>query len=128
MKTSGGSGGTTDEGLIQLVKTTVVRLRKVRKVMTPYLPFVAKLFLILTFLEDGSRVLMELESQVRRRERGLYRGGTEKEDRAELGQRGSGGGGEVGVWLSGGQGMDERKSRTIVLMHVRGLLWLFLCG
>ncbi|KAJ8902706.1 hypothetical protein NDN08_006026 [Rhodosorus marinus] len=57
-------GGESDDRVADFVKTATVRLTKLKKVVSPYFPIMARFLLILTFLEDGIRVLFEFSAQV----------------------------------------------------------------
>mmetsp|Transcript_13049 Transcript_13049/g.40202 ORF Transcript_13049/g.40202 Transcript_13049/m.40202 type:complete len:289 (-) Transcript_13049:184-1050(-) len=55
--------GAGDNELATMLKPMIAKYKKVKKIGAPYLPLIAKVFLILTFIEDGVRVLYELDSQ-----------------------------------------------------------------
>uniref|UniRef100_A0A7S0BTP8 DoxX family protein n=1 Tax=Rhodosorus marinus TaxID=101924 RepID=A0A7S0BTP8_9RHOD len=57
-------GRESDDRAADFVKSATVRLTKIKKVVSPYFPIMARFLLVLTFFEDGMRVLLEFASQV----------------------------------------------------------------
>lgn len=58
-------GGKLDmDGVSAAVRKNLIVARKVKKKVAPYLPFTCRLLLVSTFIEDGVRILFEMDHQV----------------------------------------------------------------